>query len=95
MANFLIEKSCQDSITPPQRGAIALNDLRKSFSDSKRKRFERGLYINDDDELMIMKRANEGLNNSFSHFKSYKELIEMNPNIYMKANKHCKFEEEI
>jgi len=69
------KKSCQDSITPPQRGAIALNDLRKSFSDSKRKRFERGL-------------ANEGLNNSFSHFKSYKELIEMNPNIYMKANKH-------
>jgi len=66
-----------------------LSDLRKSLSD-KRKRFERGLYVNDDDELMIMKRANEGLNNSFSHFKSYKELIEMNPNIYMKANKHCK-----
>ena len=46
--------------------------------------------MNDNEELVMMKRANEGLNNSFSHFKSYKELIEMNPNIYMKANKHCK-----
>jgi len=71
------KKNYKQSITPPQRGTF--HDLRKSFSDCK-KRINGGRYMNEN--------ANEGLNNSFSHFKNYKELIEMNPNIYMKANKH-------
>ena len=53
---------------------------------------EENLFAHEENEsFMMLKEANEGLNKSFSHFRSYRELIEMKPNIHIKANKHCKY----
>jgi len=67
-----------------------ISDLKKCLSDKKKYNtavLEKNFYVNEE-EFITMK--SEGLNKSFSHFQSYKELIEMKPNIYIKANKHCK-----
>jgi len=84
----LQNKYQKQSITPPQRMNTGISDLKKCLSDKKKYNtavLEKNFYVNEE-EFITMK--SEGLNKSFSHFQSYKELIEMKPNIYIKANKH-------
>ena len=92
----MIEKLHKQSITPPQRGSVGLSEFKKSLSDSKRRikstTIEENLSVHEENEsFMMLKKANDGLNKSFSHFRSYTELIEMKSNIHIKADKHCKY----